>query len=106
MLHVRRKTGVQTEIYLPKKWYFQRFVYDTLINGLNHEAVKGRLVENIEDVKEFMKDFAVQSASRGLTESRIGRMRPAFWGYSVYEVDRVFCASAGSGQQWTRKEFK
>ena len=23
-------------------------------------------------------------------------MKPTFWGYSVYEVDRVFCASAGT----------
>ncbi|HUJ69702.1 MAG TPA: hypothetical protein VLW86_09270 [Syntrophorhabdales bacterium] len=85
--------GVQTEIYLPRKWYFQRFVYDTMINGLNLDHVKKSLVENIQDVNDLMKDFAVRRLSGGLADSRIERMKPAFWGYAVYEVDRVFCAS-------------
>lgn len=85
--------GVQTEIYLPRKWYFQRFVYDTMISGLNLDHVKKSLVENIQDVNDLMKDFAIRRLSGGLTDSRIERMKPAFWGYSVYEVDRVFCAS-------------
>ena len=87
--------GVQTEIYLPRKWYFQRFVYDTMTNGLNLDHVKKSLIENIQDVSSLMEDFAVRRISGGLTDSRIERMKPAFWGYSVYEVDRVFCASVG-----------
>jgi hypothetical protein len=91
------ENGVQTEIYLPKKWYFQHFVYDTLKNGLNLDHVRKNLIENIEDVSELMKDFAIRPIADGLTESRIGRMKPSFWGYSVYEVDRVFCASVKAG---------
>jgi hypothetical protein len=91
------ENGVQTEVYLPKKWYFQHFIYDALKNGLNLEYVKKNLIENIEDVEELMKDFAIRPISGGFTESRIDRMKPAFWGYSVYEVDRVFCASVKAG---------
>jgi hypothetical protein len=91
------ENGVQTEIYLPKKWYFQRFVYDTLINGLKLDHVKKRLSESIQSVNELMTDFAIRPTPAGLSESRIWRMRPGFWGYSVYEVDRVFCASVGPG---------
>jgi hypothetical protein len=91
------ENGVQTEMYLPKKWYFQRFVYDTLISGLKLEHVKKSLVENIEEVNELMTDFAIRPIPTGLTESRISLMRPGFWGYSVYDVDRAFCTSVGSG---------
>ncbi len=91
------ENGVQTEIYLPKKWYFQRFVYDTLIEGLNLDHVKDSLVRNIEDVSELLKDFAIRPLEGRLTKSRIERMNPSFWGYSVYEVDRVVCASPAKG---------
>lgn len=61
--------GVQTEIYLPRKWYFQRFIYDVLINGLNIECVRKSLIDNIQDVKELMKDFAVPLVSTPLRQS-------------------------------------
>jgi hypothetical protein len=86
------ENGVQTEIYLPKKWYFQRFVHDILVKGLNLQFVRGSLIENIQDVEELMKDYAVPLTHGTTAESRIARMKPTFWGYSVYEVDRVCCA--------------
>ena len=93
------ESGIQTEIYLPKKSYFQGTVNDTLTSGFDYEHVKTTLIQNIEDVKKLMNDFTVPIISKGLQAARISQMKRIFWGYSMYEVDGVFCAPLESGRR-------
>jgi hypothetical protein len=93
------ETGIQTEMYLPKKSYFQSTLYDTLTAGFNHDHVKKTLIDNIEEVKRLMNDFTVPIISKGLQKARIEKMKRIFSGYSMYEVDGVFCASPVSGRR-------
>lgn len=93
------ETGIQTEIYLPKKSYFQGTLNDTLTSGFDFDHVKRTLIENIEDVKRLMNDFSVPMVSKGLQTVRIGQMKRIFWGYSMYEVDGVFLAPLESGRR-------
>ena len=93
------ETGIQTEIYLPKKSYFQSTLYDTLTNGFDPDLVKKTLIQNVEDVKKLMNDFTVPIISKGLEPTRINQMKRIFWGYSMYEVDGVFSASSESGRR-------
>lgn len=93
------ETGIQTEIYLPKKSYFQGTVNDTLTNGFDFDHVKATLIQNIEEVKKLMNDFSVPIISKVLQPVRISQMKRIFWGYSMYEVDGVFCAPLESGRR-------
>lgn len=93
------ETGIQTEIYLPKKSYFQGTLNDTLTNGFDYDHVKATLIQNIEDVKKLMNDFTVPVTAKGLQTARIRQMKRIFWGYSMYEVDGVFCAPLESGRR-------
>ncbi len=92
------ESGIQTEIYLPKKSYFQGTLCDTLTKGFDQNLVKKTLIQNIQDVKKLMNDFIVPIISKGLQPERISQMKQIFWGYSMYEVDGVFCASSESGR--------
>ena len=38
------ESGIQTEIYLPKKSYFQGTLYDTLTKGFDQNLVKETLI--------------------------------------------------------------
>lgn len=93
------ETGMQTEIYLPKKSYFQGTLNDTLTSGFDYAHVKTTLVQNIEEVKKLMTDFTVPIICKGLQPERINQMKRIFWGYSMYEVDGVFCAPLESGRR-------
>ena len=86
------ETGIQTEVYLPKNSYFQGTLYVTLTKGFNHNHVKRTLVRNIDEIKNLMDKFTVPLISKGLEEKRIEAMKQIFWGYSMYEVDGVFCS--------------
>lgn len=93
------ETGIQTEIYLPKKSYFQGILYDTLTNGFDPDFVKKTLIQDVEGVKKLMNDFTIPIISKGLEPARISQMKRIFWGYSMYEVDGVFCASLDDGRR-------
>lgn len=84
------EAGVQTEIYLPKKSYFQGTLYDTLTKGFDHKHVINTLISNINEIKQIMDKFAIPGISKGLDLERIKKMKQIFWGYSMYEVDGIF----------------
>lgn len=84
------EAGVQTEIYLPKKSYFQGTLYDTLTKGFDHKHVVNTLISNISEIKQIMDKFTIPRISKGLDRERIKKMKQIFWGYSMYEVDGIF----------------
>lgn len=67
---------------------YQDVLYQTLTSGFDLELVKKHFRENTKDVKEFIKDY---EEGRDYTEDVIANLDPAYEGYSLYELDDMFC---------------
>jgi hypothetical protein len=88
--------GIFVELYLPKKSEFQGNLYDTLTNGFKLENVRKHfLSEKKQEIKELLENY---TELKEYDDKYIESLEPMFWGYSMYEVDGVFCSNQEEGK--------
>jgi hypothetical protein len=85
----RSEPSVFVEIYLPKKSLYQGKLFEVLNDGFNWEKVCKSLRDNRDEIQDFLKNsrhFKPESfCIDDILEEKL------YWGYSIYEVDGVFC---------------
>ncbi len=89
--------GLFVEIYLPKKALYQGELYDTLTMGFDLDAVRHHFREHANDIKAFLRD---NKEFGDYQETQVERLAPSYEGYSLYELDGVFCSRS------TNKSFR
>jgi hypothetical protein len=78
------------EIYLPKKANFQGTLYETLTRGFDLNVVKAHFKN--PDKRARIKNLLTRFYSIAQYDlETIDGYQPIFFGYSLYEVDGVFC---------------
>jgi hypothetical protein len=76
------------EIYLPKKAVYQGALYETLTEGFNLNSVRQHFLTQEANVKRFLKNYV---EGRGYSRADVKNLSPSYEGYSLYELDGVFC---------------
>lgn len=86
--------GMLMELYLPKLIRHQGKLYDTLNDGLLHHKVKAYLIKNKAYNRKLLFDRIAT-----YDDARAEKVGKVFHGFSVYEVDGVFCSTRNKSQK-------
>ncbi len=78
--------ALYVELYLPKITKYQGTLYDGLTKGFEVNYVANYLKTHKQHIQQLLE----YDSLKAYDDTRIDRMKPIKWGYSMYEVDGVF----------------